>query len=55
MCKGCTSCPYGPGNFEEFAIAQNNPTAYCPDAFSEKAKHCGIYDQSRDSEEKDSE
>ena len=43
MNKGCISCPYGPGNFEEMAIAKQNPAAYCPDAYSEQAKQCGMY------------
>ena len=51
MNKGCISCPYGPGNCEEMAIAQQNPTAYCPDAYSEQAKQCGMYDKSAVKEE----
>lgn len=48
MNKGCISCPYGPGNCEEWMYAQQNPSAYCPDAYSEKAQQCGMYDKSAD-------
>lgn len=51
MNKGCISCPYGPGNCEEWKIAQQNPSAYCPDAYSEKAQQCGMYDKSADKED----
>lgn len=42
---GCVSCPYGPGNFEEYAIAQKDPTKYCPDAYSDRAQHCEMYNK----------
>ena len=44
MSKGCVSCPYGPGNFEEYAMAKQDPSTYCPDAYSERAQYCGMYD-----------
>ncbi len=47
--NGCISCPYAPGNCEEWMLAQQNPSAYCPDAYSEKAQQCGMYDKSADS------
>lgn len=51
-CKGCAGCAYAPGNLEEYGIAQQNPSVYCPDAYSEKARHCGNFDRRKTEEDR---
>ncbi len=40
---GCSRCPYAPHGAEQMAMAAQDPTTYCPDAYTEKSPECGIY------------
>ncbi len=40
----CWECEYAPKTYDEFCIAQANPTMYCPDAYTEISHLCGNYD-----------
>lgn len=42
----CKECKHSPKTYEEYCIGQRNPSAYCPDAYTEKAQYCGNYDKS---------
>lgn len=40
----CRECKNSPKTYEEYCIAQSNPSIYCPDAYTEKSYLCGNYD-----------
>lgn len=53
----CRECENSPKTYEEYCIAQSNPSIYCPDAYTEKSYLCGNYDveESEDEEGKNEE
>ena len=40
---GCSNCKYSPKTYKEYCMAQNNPTLFCVDAYTEKSHLCGFY------------
>ena len=40
MKMGCSKCEYSPKTYE---AGQRKPSAYCPDAYTEKSYMCGNY------------
>lgn len=48
---GCSRCPHRPGTAEEWSMAFQDPTTYCPDAYSKQAPYCGLYDGGREDPE----
>ena len=53
-CSGCSNCSHAPGNAEEFAMAKQDPTTFCPDAYTEKAQYCGNNNKESSEEERGS-
>ena len=52
----CNKCIYAPKTYEEYCMGQRNPSAFCPDAYSEKSYLCGNYgkeDTPQESEDKE--
>ena len=39
----CKECENSPKTYEEYCIAQNNPSVYCPDAYTENAHLCNNF------------
>lgn len=42
--NGCKNCKYAPTTFEEYNMVDGYS---CPNAYTEKARHCGNYEKSK--------
>ncbi len=49
--RGCENCPNRPGTSDEWAMAKQDPSTYCPDAYGKDAPKCGMYDHSKENTE----